>query len=404
MGNARPAAPRPAGSIAPAQGGGVRPYGQQAAEGAAPASGPRGINVFLVVGGAAMLLGFVLPWISIDIIIFKLSWSGAELPFKLNEAMDQMMGVLGDSADAETKSKLDSIRSTMSSLYAVYLIPVLCVAALVDEFLAFKKGRNRWWMRALAAASPILAYIVVYIAFVALAEKLGLGGDKTPAKPDKDTPSMFSVLGVGAYVSLLGFLATTASVFLCPKRKKAAAPLAPRRPGPAPGGRRLVQPQHAAAQTATPALSPRTAALQLLALCAGLEEPLAASRLAKARAAAGKLFGGAAQAEIASGLSQPRQPQDFAAEATELAATVQTDPRLPANVLKCAAYSLKDGDGTMSPQAQQAMRVLQGTLQTAPAAAAPVPAAASSRPQRAAPVAGPKPARPGLPTPRKRPM
>ncbi|MDC1141749.1 hypothetical protein OAU50_01535 [Planctomycetota bacterium] len=215
-------------------GGGLEPEG-------AVASGPRGLNFVFLGGAACMLIGFILPWISIDAGNMSISMGGWEIPIEINKAISQLIAMLQGSSgqDPEQLEKLQSLKTTVSSLYAVYLIPILCIGAAVVEFITFKKGRNWWWSRAVATVSPIIAFIVVFIAFTAFAAQMGLDSSSGPSpagspKPSGG-PSMFDVMGAGVYISFIGFLAAAVGIFTNPKPKP-TAPARPRRPRPAPGG------------------------------------------------------------------------------------------------------------------------------------------------------------------------
>lgn len=220
----RAVAPRPAAAqAAPA------PYGQQAPEG--PKS--RAPNYVFLGGAVAMTLGFFLPWISIDLVIVKMNWGGYELPGKFME----FVGLAEKMTDPGTPEyqQIQDIKGRGTFLYSMYLIPLLCLAAGIEELMAFKKARNFWWLRAIAAASPIIAFITVMIAFSGLSEPGG-GASSGGGSGGGDSSMLFKILGFGVWISLLGFIAATAGIFTSPK-PKSAQPAMVRRPRP-PGGPR----------------------------------------------------------------------------------------------------------------------------------------------------------------------
>lgn len=204
-----------------------------------------------------MLLGFILPWISIGAGPLSLSWGGWQLPIEINKLLASFIEMASQSAEPgdESLADLKAVKSTSTTLYAIYLIPIACLAAGIEEFISFKKGRNTWWLRSLAAASPLIAFIVVLIAFTALANQLG---GTSPSSPDSSSDvGVFDILGAGVYVSFLGFLATVVSIFVHPKpkgenalayppprrRPPVPAPVGGARPRVSPGGPRPVRPR-----------------------------------------------------------------------------------------------------------------------------------------------------------------
>lgn len=420
----KPKGPAPAGAR-PAT---TRPYGASAPVARRPGMA-RKPNFIFLGGAAAMVLGFILPWFSVSVGPTSLNWGGWELPIQFNKLLRPFLDLADKAMEPgdPDRGKLDAMKTALSSLYAVYLIPVLCSAGVVDELLAFKKGRNWWWMRAIAAASPIIAFVVVATAFGALVAEIGVGGGGA-TDPEggqavgKDGPSVFSVLGFGVYVSFAGFAAATVGIFLVPKVPKAAEPgAAPAArpagrpggvtavraassirkapvPGAAPAGPALqaeaqaVEVEAAAAEPAPQAVpaeaaaqpepepapagpppnatTPRAAAVQILALAANVEAELAVDRLDKARAAAGKLLGEGSRADIDAWMTSPLPVTDFAAQMAEVADLVGSNAKLAQGVIKCAQFALKAADGSFTEGAQ----IVLDTLQQQFPAPQPVPA------------------------------
>lgn len=440
----RPATARPAGAPG-ARPAAPRPYG--AAPGAAApgkAKGPRALNYIFLGGAAAMVLGFILPWFSVSAGPISLSWGGWELPIQFNKLLRPFLDLADkvmEPGDPE-RAKVDAMRTALSSLYAVYLIPLLCGAGVVEELTAFKKGRNWWWMRAIAAASPVIAFLVVLIAFGALVAAVGGGGGGESSGPASSSsgsggPSAFSVLGFGVYVSFAGFVAAVVGIFIAPKPKDVqAATGLPARPARPPmgaqrtGGNTSVrmapsvrmkqqagpvpQPEAAAglpqadtgrapqgqAPQEPPPMTPKYAAILLLQLAASIEPEHAPARLQKAAAAAGKLLGEGAAAQIAQTMAAPAEIQDFAAQVADLAGHVSGNAKLAQGVVKCASYALKGADGSMS---EAAMGVLGEFENHFGAAVAPAPAPMPAPPAYA-PAPPPMPAPPPVYAPAPPPM
>lgn len=219
----------------------IRPYGAQA--GARKLG--RKLNFIFLGGALAMILGFFLPWISIDAGILKISMGGYELPAQFNKMIsfaDKFLEAFDDPElqnDPEMKKVRDQISDLKTRglfLYAIYLIPILTLAASIEEFLAARKGRNLWWLRSIAAASPIIAYIVVWVAFSGL-DQSGTESAPTPS-PAGSEFDLMKVIGIGVWISMIGFVASVVGIFVAPKAPKEGEPGAsapgPRRPPAAP--------------------------------------------------------------------------------------------------------------------------------------------------------------------------
>ena len=212
---AAPQAPRPMGAR-PAL---ARPA-MQTPFGMAPVQlgGPRGVNVVFLIGAALMLVGFMTPWISFQGII---SISGFQIPIMINKLATMM----GDKS------------GQFIVLYFMYFIPVACVGAAVEEFVAAKQGRNRWYVRLVAALSPLISFLLIIATFPK---------PDTPQQPEREQrqetsarqggPSVMDFIGFGAWLSLGGFAVSLAGVFTSPKPKPANQAFVPRpRREPIPG-------------------------------------------------------------------------------------------------------------------------------------------------------------------------
>lgn len=196
------------------------PYGVSAVSGT-PGSGrmKRGANIVFIIGAAAMFLGFFLPWISIDAGIMTMNWGAYQMPYAFNSLLDMLINILKDVTDPEGKKTLEQlkdVRARGNFLYVVYLIPALTLGAVVEEFFALGRGRNSWWLRALAATSPIIAFIAVTIAFSGLESS-----QPKQSRPDSNPFELFKLLSTGFYISAAGFLVATAGIFTSPKAKAA---------------------------------------------------------------------------------------------------------------------------------------------------------------------------------------
>jgi hypothetical protein len=189
-------------------------------------SGPRKVNFVFLAGAVLLLFGFMTPWISIEGVI---RISGFQIPVMFNKFATAM----GDKS------------GQFLVLYFMYFIPLACVIAMVDEFLSAKRGRNRWYLRLVAALSPAIAFMLIVLTFPSPKQP-----ENQPQREEREQrsapsggPSVFDFLGFGLYISMAGFVVSFAGVFTSPKRgpapvafmprpRKAPLPVAPRMPGP----------------------------------------------------------------------------------------------------------------------------------------------------------------------------
>ncbi|MCA8910914.1 MAG: hypothetical protein KDB82_04370 [Planctomycetes bacterium] len=252
----------------------ARPYGAQA-----PVSGKplhRKLNVVLLISAFMSIVGMILPWISWPDYTpasvkeeFGSYISGFELPFvlnsKLSEARSQAASQMRSRSMPEDKidrelAELDAIIAGFRSLYALLLIPILALLTLADELTSSKKGQNRWWLRILNTLSPVIAFIVIIVAFAHVAELFG-GPGSSGSSSSSGSGGSLDVVGIGFWVVCLGAVVSFVSIFTSPKpelddwsrefRGGPRPPSAPRQPGlkpalparPAAGPRRQGNPR-----------------------------------------------------------------------------------------------------------------------------------------------------------------
>lgn len=170
----------------------------------------RKLNVVFLVGISFLLIGFVLPWISIP----GNSMSGGELPILLNDKLDDAVADAREQGNlsANGKALLEQVEIAYDTLYLLYIIPLLCILALIQEFIARRAGRNAVWLRTLVAVSPVIAFTVILYAMtplLALSRNHANTADKT----------IFDILGIGFWLTVIGMLVTLVSVFTSPKPK-----------------------------------------------------------------------------------------------------------------------------------------------------------------------------------------
>ena len=217
----------------------ARPYG---IEGVGQARLVRGPNLVFIGGAALLIVGFILPWLSIG----PLSFGGAQIPFEMSRYFDMAEASLESNqhmAEEDVKA-FRAARTAFKSLYAIYLIPVLCIVALLDEFVSMKRGRNRWWLRAFAAASPLISFVLVIIVFAIVAEQMGTSRSVSGQETRGSSADVFKFIGIGIWLAAAGFIVSVAGVFTSPRPRAAPGEFrfrrraSPKAPVTAPGAAR----------------------------------------------------------------------------------------------------------------------------------------------------------------------
>lgn len=188
-------------------------------------------NILLMVGAAAVIVGFFLPWFDPGIEGFD-PVAGFTLPLKANDLVGAIHagGLLGDNAVVDA---MNEDKTAMFAWFAVYLLPILALYAVIDDVRSAGKGRSHWWIRILAVLGPLLAVAAVYFAF-------RLAFDRLIADGLTDLQPEIAAIGPGAYTCAAGWLLMLVSV-----------PLAPRVPKPAKSAARA---EPTAVDDSTPAL------------------------------------------------------------------------------------------------------------------------------------------------------
>jgi hypothetical protein len=195
----------------------------------------RGPNFIFLGGAAAMTIGFFLPWISIGMHTTQLNFGGYELPGKFIALIDMSLSMVKSLETEESMEKLSGLRSRAGLLYAIYLIPVLCVLGAIEELTALNKGRNWWWVRAVAAASPVIAFVAIALAFSGFGAPLGEGAYPSPSQGATSSEhSAFDFIGFGVWVTALGFVAAIVGTIVSPKPRSWSAGEQPRSHPPGP--------------------------------------------------------------------------------------------------------------------------------------------------------------------------
>ncbi len=183
---------------------------------------PRMWNLVLILGVAAMCAGLFLPWFTPDVDGFG-ALAGYVLPLKAAE----LVAALQDSGMFGENSLLIAMRESQVeyfAFFALYLIPLFGLHAVIDDIRFAGKGKSHWWYRVLAALGPLLALGAVYASFRYGIEAWIAGGG-----PDAiiiDLPETLRAIEYGLWVLLGGWLLTALSVVVRPKPRYRGAPAA----------------------------------------------------------------------------------------------------------------------------------------------------------------------------------
>lgn len=187
-------------------------------------------NLIFIGAALLMMIAMGMPWLNIPGEVPEESraalagyTSGFGLPFLMNRTAGEMVAYMDSPANRgdvtpEAREQVNAMATTFKILYVLYLIPLLAMVCLVDEALSARKGRNRWWLRVLNTASPVVAFVVIFAAFTALVALIGEPASAEQPEHAGPTPySPFSFIGIGVYALGVAMLLSLISIFLSPK-------------------------------------------------------------------------------------------------------------------------------------------------------------------------------------------
>ncbi|MCC7508149.1 MAG: hypothetical protein IT464_02090 [Planctomycetes bacterium] len=181
---------------------------------------PRMWNLVLIVGVAAMCTGLFLPWFTPGVDGFG-ALAGYLLPLKAAELVVALhdAGVYGDNSLvlAMRESHMEYF-----AFFALYLIPLLGLHAVIDDIRFAGRGKSHWWYRVLAALGPLFAAGAVYGAFrYGIEAWMAAGGLDALSI---NAGATLAAIEYGLWVLLGGWLLTALSVVVRPKPKYRGAP------------------------------------------------------------------------------------------------------------------------------------------------------------------------------------
>lgn len=184
----------------------------------------RMINFILLLGVAAMLVGFFLPWVTLQVPGFDQPVAGFQVPLMAREFVTAL-----DAAGHGENPVVAAMRDNETGLYVVfvlYALPLLLLYGLIDDWRCAAKGKSHWWIRILVFIAPALPGVAVYFSFrEAFDAWLNAGG---PGSLPLEPMEALAGVGYGAWTCLGGWLLLLPAIFIAPKVKK------PQTPAPAP--------------------------------------------------------------------------------------------------------------------------------------------------------------------------
>ncbi|MCB9894940.1 MAG: hypothetical protein H6839_10865 [Planctomycetes bacterium] len=184
----------------------------------------RGLNFVFLLGALALIVGFFLPWANVGLPQFEGGVAGFELGWRAADlaAAIRLAGLYPDNPIVDALHKTPNNALVM---FALYLIPVLALYAIVDELRCAGKGKSHWWIRLLAGLSPALALGVVYAALREPIDAFMAADGLSLSR--YDTGAMIATIGPGAYTMLGGWLFALLGIVVAPKVKKPTTPAPP---------------------------------------------------------------------------------------------------------------------------------------------------------------------------------
>lgn len=192
---------------------------------ALPEKKSRGINWLAVLGCLAVLGGFGAPWFLFE----GASAEGGDLLFfgwNLAYLMTVDTAKLGAAPPVE-------LFFAANLLWLLGLAPLMALVALLDEFISAAKGRNRWWLRFLAAlCAPGVVAGGAFMLFSGLQSGVGVAVLPAAASYGEFLQAAYEQLKgniqPGIYAFAAGPVVLLLSVVTSPKRRAAAPVAAPK--------------------------------------------------------------------------------------------------------------------------------------------------------------------------------
>jgi hypothetical protein len=182
----------------------------------------RMVNLVLLLGAAALIVGFFLPWFTLQVKGFSDPVAGFQVPLLAPD--------FASALDAAGYGENPVVAALVASkveifvLFALYLIPLVALYGVINDIRCAGKGKSHWWTRILVFLFPAVVGAAVYFMFRAAFDAwLAQGG---PGALDIEPTEALGAIGPGTWVFLGGWFLTLLAIVIAPKVKKpAAAPL-----------------------------------------------------------------------------------------------------------------------------------------------------------------------------------
>lgn len=191
-----------------------------------PEKKSRGINWLFVLGCLCLLGGIGGPFLSFEsgsasgdaLLLF-----GYDLPLRLTTSVHEFAW-----------QPSAPLVWAFNALFMIYLVPLMALVALLDEFLSKAAGRNRWYLRLLVAlVAPACALAIAALFFSAQAA--GIAGDEAIPQGMREAAGFQAFLqatlesgrgffSIGPYALAAGSVLCLLSVVISPRAKKAEMP------------------------------------------------------------------------------------------------------------------------------------------------------------------------------------
>ncbi len=181
------------------------------------------INFVLLLGVAAVMVGFFLPWFTLQVPGFDQPVAGFQAPLLAHDFVTAL-----DAAGYGENPVVAAMRDNETALYAVfalYALPLLLLFGLINDWRCAAKGKSHWWIRILVALAPALPGLAVYLSFrEAFSAWFSAGGPGSlPIQPME----ALAGVGYGAWTFIGGWLLLLLAIFIAPGVKKPETPSLP---------------------------------------------------------------------------------------------------------------------------------------------------------------------------------
>jgi len=177
------------------------------------------INFVLLIGVAAMIVGFFLPWFTLQVEGFTDPVAGFQIPL-LAADFAKALEAAGYGENALVQALLGA-EAKIFVVFILYLVPAIGLFGLINDWRCAAKGKSHWWIRWLVFLAPALCGAGVYFTFrEGFDAWFSAGG---PASLPVEPMDAVLAVGPGAWAFVGGWLFTLLAIFIAPRVKKPQA-------------------------------------------------------------------------------------------------------------------------------------------------------------------------------------